>query len=274
MGIFVIAGGHAAPLFEPADAPFDGVARLVPFRVVGLGGFVRPFRAGMTASVPRCASHMRKPSLSIGPVGHQAGPRRVRPGFHQGPSLGAVVARAARHAQAQEPAAAIRQDMDLGAEAAPAAPQGVIRPWTFRGARRAHVRARGCCPAARRTDPGQLARMASGAPRGPGCTRPHTGDEFHCPYLGATGAKGRTHGRSRPPPPPKDGCGRQAHVYTRTGAQVRWQAGPLCVRQRARGRRHEALLKADTWDRSSPRITAGARDSQSPASRGQGLSMG
>ena len=38
------------------------------------------------------------------------------------------MARAARHAQAQGPAAAIRQDVDLGAEAAPAATQGVIRP--------------------------------------------------------------------------------------------------------------------------------------------------
>ena len=207
MGVFVIAGGHAAPLFEPADAPFDGVARLVPFRVVGLG-----VRAPLPGRNDGLGAPLRQPRAEavavIGPVGHQAGPRRVRPGFHQGPSLGAVVARAARHAQAQEPAAAIRQDMDLGAEAAPAAPQGVIRPWAFRGARRAHVRARGCCPAARRTDPGQLARMASGAPRGPGCTRPHTGDEFHCPYLAGPGAKGRTHGRSRPPPPPKDGCGR------------------------------------------------------------------
>ena len=46
-----------------------------------------------------------------------------------------------RHAQAQGPAAAIRQDVDLGAEAAPAATQGVIRPRAFGGTRRAHVRA-------------------------------------------------------------------------------------------------------------------------------------
>ena len=25
--VFVVAGGHAAPLFEPADAPFHGLAR-------------------------------------------------------------------------------------------------------------------------------------------------------------------------------------------------------------------------------------------------------
>ena len=35
--VLVIAGGHAAPVFEPIGAPFPGVARLVPFRVVGLG---------------------------------------------------------------------------------------------------------------------------------------------------------------------------------------------------------------------------------------------
>lgn len=30
-------GGHAPPAFEPAGAPFHGVARLLSFRVVGLG---------------------------------------------------------------------------------------------------------------------------------------------------------------------------------------------------------------------------------------------
>ena len=48
MCIFVVAGSHAAPVLEPADAPFHGVARLVPFRGVGLGFRRRP-RAGMTA---------------------------------------------------------------------------------------------------------------------------------------------------------------------------------------------------------------------------------
>ena len=41
----------------------DGLARLVLFRIVGLE-WVRPRRAGMTASMPRCARHARKPSRS------------------------------------------------------------------------------------------------------------------------------------------------------------------------------------------------------------------
>ena len=36
MRVLVVAGGHAAPAFGPADAPFNDVARLVPFRVAGL----------------------------------------------------------------------------------------------------------------------------------------------------------------------------------------------------------------------------------------------
>ena len=54
--------------------------------------------------------------------------------------LGAVVALAACHAQAQGPAAAIRQDVDLGAEAAPTAAAGGICPFVFECARRAHDR--------------------------------------------------------------------------------------------------------------------------------------
>ena len=66
MGVFVIAGGHTAPLFEPAEAPFDGVTRLVPFRVVrlgvraplpgrndGLGAPLRPPRAEVVAILGR-----------------------------------------------------------------------------------------------------------------------------------------------------------------------------------------------------------------------------
>ena len=56
----------------------------------------------------------------IGPVRDQAGQGRVDPVFHQGPGPGAVMVLAARHAQAQRTAPSIRQDMDLGAEAAPA----------------------------------------------------------------------------------------------------------------------------------------------------------
>ena len=35
--VLVVAGGHAAPWFEAAEAPCHGLARRVPFRVVGLG---------------------------------------------------------------------------------------------------------------------------------------------------------------------------------------------------------------------------------------------
>ena len=58
----------------------------------------------------------------LGPVGDQAGPRRVRPRCHQGPGLSAVAALTA--CRAQGPAASIRQDVELGAEAAPAAAEG------------------------------------------------------------------------------------------------------------------------------------------------------
>ena len=127
MRVWVLAGGHAAPALEPAEAPFNDIARLVPFRVVGLG--VRTPLPGRNDGLGVPLRPPRAEAVAVlGSVGHQAGPRRVRPSFHPGPGLGAVVARAARHAQAQGPAAAIRQDMDLGAEAAPAATQGVIRP--------------------------------------------------------------------------------------------------------------------------------------------------
>ena len=77
----------------------------------------------------------------IGPVCDQAGQGRVGPVFHQGLGLGAVGARAARHAQAQRTAPQVRQAMDLGAEAAPAAAQCGLRLFVPGRARRAHVRA-------------------------------------------------------------------------------------------------------------------------------------
>ena len=94
MGVFVIAGGHAAPLFEPADAPFNGVARRVPFRVVGLGrGAPVPDRNDGLDALLRLP---RAEGVSVlGPVVDQAGQRRS-PGFHQSLGLGAVVALAAR----------------------------------------------------------------------------------------------------------------------------------------------------------------------------------
>ena len=93
--VFIIA----APAFEPAEIPCYGVARWVPFR----GG------AGVRAPVPGrndgLDAPLRPPRAEgvavVGPVGDQAGQRRVRPGFHQGPGLSAVVALAARHVQAQ-----------------------------------------------------------------------------------------------------------------------------------------------------------------------------
>ena len=104
--VFVVASGHAAPLFESADAPFHGLTRLVPFRVVGLG---------VQASAPGRKDGLdvpwRQPGAEavvvIGPVRDQAGQGRVAV-FPQGAGLGAVVARAARHAQAQGTAPAIR----------------------------------------------------------------------------------------------------------------------------------------------------------------------
>ena len=113
--VWVIAGGYAAPAFEPADAPFNGVARRVRYRSgSGLG-----VRAPLPGGNDGLGAPLRPPRAEgvavIGPVGHQAGQRRVRPGFHQGLSLGAVVVLAACHAQAQGPAAAIRQDIATGA---------------------------------------------------------------------------------------------------------------------------------------------------------------
>ena len=37
MGILIVAGGHAPPVLEPAEAPFHGVTRFVRFLVVELG---------------------------------------------------------------------------------------------------------------------------------------------------------------------------------------------------------------------------------------------
>ena len=105
------------------------MARLVRFRGVGLG-----VRAPLPGRNDGLGAPLRPPRAEgvavIGPVGHLAGLRRARPGF-QGPGLGAVVALAA----------AIRQDMDLGAEAAPSTTEGVIRPLVLGCARRARMHA-------------------------------------------------------------------------------------------------------------------------------------
>ena len=116
-------------MFEPA---LHGVARLVPFRVVGLG--VRAPVLGRNDYLDALPRELGAEGVAaIGPVGNQAGQRRVRPRFHQGPGLGAVVG-AGRPSRA-------RQHVDLGTEAAPATVEGGIHPFVFGCARRAHVRA-------------------------------------------------------------------------------------------------------------------------------------
>ena len=147
-----------------AEAPFHGLERLVSFRVVGLG--VHAPLPGRNNGLDALLLPPGAEGVAvIGPVGDQAGQRRVRPGFHQGPGLGAVVALAPRHAQAQGTAASIRQDVDLGAEAAPAAARAGSVP------SRSRARARPCCPAARRIDPDRPACRPSDAARRPDRTR-------------------------------------------------------------------------------------------------------
>ena len=137
--VFVVASGHAAPWFEFVEAPFHGLARRVPFRVVGLG---------VQASAPGRKDGLDVPwhppgaeaVVVLGSVRDQAGQGRVAV-FPQGPGLGAVGARAARHAQVPGTALAIRQAVDRGAEAAPAAAPRGIRLLLLGRARRAHGRA-------------------------------------------------------------------------------------------------------------------------------------
>ena len=79
----------------------------------------------------------------IGPVRDQAGQGRASPSFDPGPGLGAVMALAARQAQTQGAAPLIRQDVDLGAEAAPAATESGIQPLFLGRTRCARVRSDG-----------------------------------------------------------------------------------------------------------------------------------
>ena len=140
MGVFVIAGGHAPPPLEPAEAPFHGIARLIPFRVVGPGvraplpgrndGFdalLFPPRAEGIAVIARSAIRQGS-SESV-----QASPR---PG--PGCCRGAGRPSRAGAGRGDPPACG---HVDLGAEAAPAAAEGGIRPLVFGRARRAHVSA-------------------------------------------------------------------------------------------------------------------------------------
>ena len=148
MRVLIIAGGHAPP-FEPAEAPFHGVARRVPFRVAGLGFVPLPGQNNRLDAL--LLSPGAEGVAVIGPVGDQAESRRVRLGFHQGPGLGAVVALAARHAQGTAAADPPRHG------------SGVLKPPRLRpragavplflGAPVALTCARRlCCPAVRRTD--------------------------------------------------------------------------------------------------------------------------
>ncbi len=199
-------------------------------------GFVRPFR-GAPLRLPRAEG-----GAVIGPVGHQAGPRRVRPGFHQG--LGAVAARAARHAQGQGPAAAIRQDVDLGCRSRPGCDPR-RDPSLGLGGRppRSRARAQRCCPTARRTDPDRPAGRPSGAASRPGRTRGPSGDRPSSPggrTRPATGAKGR---HACPPARcfhKKAAMGFLAHAYIGTGNQKRMNAAPLGIGHPVIGGRPQA----------------------------------
>ena len=97
MGVLIVAGGHAPPPLEPAAAACPGVARRVPFRGVRLG-----VRSSAPDRKDGLEAPLRDPGAegvaASGPIRDQAGQGRAGPGFHQGPGLGAVVARAARHA--------------------------------------------------------------------------------------------------------------------------------------------------------------------------------
>ena len=113
--------------------------------------------------------HARKASPSC-PIRDQ---RRVRLGFHQSPGLGCC--RSAT--QAQEMALSIRQNVTLGAEAAPATAKDRLR-LCFLGAcpPRSRARARPRCPAARRTDLDRPACRPAGAAKRPGHIRRHSGN--------------------------------------------------------------------------------------------------
>lgn len=83
MRIFVIAGSHALPAFEPTDTPFRGVARLVSFRVMELG--VRAPGPDRNDSLDALPCPPRAAGVAIpGPVRDQAEQRRGRSGCLQG----------------------------------------------------------------------------------------------------------------------------------------------------------------------------------------------
>ena len=126
------------PLLEPTEAPFHGVARRVPFRGVGLGA--REPGPGRNDGLAVLLCQLGAEDVAvIGSVRDQAGQGRVGLGFHPGPDLGAVVALAPAPAQGTAPS--IRQDVDLGAEAASAAAEDRLRLFLLGRACHARVRA-------------------------------------------------------------------------------------------------------------------------------------
>ena len=122
MCVFVVVGGHAPPVLEPAEAPFHSVARLVSFRGVGLG--VQTPVPGRKDGLDALLFQPSAESVAVvGPVGDQ-GQGRAGSGLDPGPGW----VRSWRWPQTQGVSPLIRQDVDLGAEAAPATPEGGIPP--------------------------------------------------------------------------------------------------------------------------------------------------
>ena len=159
---------------------------------------------------------------------------------------------AARYAQTQGTAPSSRQDVDLGAETAPAAAEDRLRLLTF-WARppRACARARPCCPTARRTEPDRFACESAGAARRPGCARPPGGHRPSSPSLGWPLAPGGT-----PPGHPAQ-RGRKETSTRRTDIQKRTNAEPLGIRHRGavlgETRQGKDSREANRWRAGWPR---------------------
>ena len=95
---------------------------------------------------------------------------RVGSGDLPGPALGVVVARVARHAQVQEMALSIRQDMDLGAEAASflgRARRARVCGLTELSSRTADRSGPACRPSGAARRPGFIHRLSDDRPSSP-----------------------------------------------------------------------------------------------------------
>ena len=94
------AHSHAPPAFELTDIPFRGVARLVPFQGVGLG--VRASGLDGNDGFNTLPRHPSARGVNVYRPGRRSGRTAARPSRRPPrPGLGAIVALAARHAQAQ-----------------------------------------------------------------------------------------------------------------------------------------------------------------------------